>query len=151
MTPWTAVHQASQSITNFWSLHKLMSTESVMPSNNLILCRPLLPLSIFPSIRVFSNKSGLLISSVQSLSHVRLFATPWTAARQASLSSTISRSLLKLMSVESVIPSNYLILCHLLLLLPFPASGSFPMSQFFELGGQSIRVSASASVLPVNS
>ena len=58
-----------------------------------------------------------------SLSHVQLFVTPWTAARQASLSSTISRSLLKLMSVESVIPSNYLILSHPLLLLPsiFPS------------------------------
>ena len=57
-------------------------------------------------------------SSVQSLSHVRLFATPWTAARQASPSITNSRSLLKLMSIESVMPSNRLILCHLLLLLP---------------------------------
>ena len=58
------------------------------------------------------------ISSVQSLSHVRLFATPWTAARQAFLSITNSWSLLKLMSIESVMPSNYLILCHPLLLLP---------------------------------
>ena len=62
-------------------------------------------------------------SSVQSLSHVRLFATPWTAACQASLSITHSWSLLKLMSIESVMPSNYLILCHPLLLLPsvFPS------------------------------
>ena len=58
MTPWIAAHQASLSITNSWSLHKLMSIESVMPSNYLILCRPLLLLpSIFPSIRVFSNES----------------------------------------------------------------------------------------------
>ena len=57
------------------------------------------------------------ISSVQSLSHVRLFATPWTA-HQAFLSITNSRSLLKLMSTESVMPSNHLILCHPLLLLP---------------------------------
>ena len=57
-TPWTAAHQASLSITNFWSLLKLMSIESVMSSNHLILCRPLLLLlSILPSIRVFSNKS----------------------------------------------------------------------------------------------
>ena len=56
--------------------------------------------------------------SVQSLSHVRLFATPWTAAHQAFLSITNSRSLLKLMSIESVMPSNHLILCHPLLLLP---------------------------------
>ena len=61
-TPWTAAHQASQSITNSQSLHKLMSIESVMPSSHLILCRPLLLLpSIFPSIRVFSNESALCI------------------------------------------------------------------------------------------
>ena len=58
------------------------------------------------------------IRSVQSLSHVWLFATPWISARQASLSITNSRSLLKLMSVKSVTPSNHLILCHPLLLLP---------------------------------
>ena len=61
-TPWTAACQASLSITNFWSLLKLMSIESVMPSNHLIFCRPLLlPPSIFSSIRVFSNKSVLHI------------------------------------------------------------------------------------------
>jgi len=60
--PWTAAHQASLSITNSQSLLKLMSTESVMPSNHLFLCPPLLLLpSIFPSIRVFSNESALLI------------------------------------------------------------------------------------------
>ena len=57
-TAWTAARQASLSITNSWSLLKLISVESVMPSNHLILCRPLLlPPSIFPSIRVFSNES----------------------------------------------------------------------------------------------
>ena len=62
-TPWTAAGQASLSIANSWSLLKLMSFESVMPSNNLILCHPLLLLpSIFPSIRVFSNKSVLSIT-----------------------------------------------------------------------------------------
>ena len=60
--PWTAAHQASLSITNSWSLLKLMSIGSVMPSSHLILCRPLLLLlSIFPSIRVFSNESALHI------------------------------------------------------------------------------------------
>ena len=88
--------------------------------------------------------------SVQWLSHVRLFATPWTAARQASLSITNSQSLLKLMSIESVMPSNHLILCCPLLLTSFPASGSFPMSQLFSSGGQSIGISASTSVLPMN-
>ena len=61
-TPWTAAYQVSLSITNPWSLLKLMSIESVMPSNHLITCRPLLLLpSIFPSIRVFSNESALHI------------------------------------------------------------------------------------------
>ena len=59
--PWTAAHQASLSFTISWSLLKLMSIESVMPSNNLILCCPLLLPSIFPSIRVFSNESALYI------------------------------------------------------------------------------------------
>ena len=62
LTPWTAACQASLSITNSRSLPKLMSIESVIPSNHLILCRPfLLPSSIFPSIRVFSNESALHI------------------------------------------------------------------------------------------
>ena len=62
VTPWTAACQASLSITNSWSLPKLMSIESVMPSNHLILCHPPLHLpSIFPSIRVFSNESALSI------------------------------------------------------------------------------------------
>ena len=65
----------------------------------------------------------MALSSVQSLSHVQLFATPWTAARQASLSITNSRSLLKLVSIELVMPSNHLILCCPLLLQPsiFPS------------------------------
>ena len=89
-------------------------------------------------------------SSVQSLSRVQLFATPWTAACQASLSITNCCSLLKLMSTESVMPSNRLILFHLLLLLTsiFTTSKSFPMNPFFASGGQSFGVSA--SVLPMN-
>ena len=65
----------------------------------------------------------MIFSSVQSISHVRLFATPWTVAHQASLSITNSWSLLKLMSIESVMPTNHLILCCPLLLLPliFPS------------------------------
>ena len=110
VTPWTAACQASLSITNSWSPPKPMSIESVMPSNYLILCRPLLfLLSIFPSIRVFSNESALrirwpkywsfsfkisptkqitqLINSIHSqlLSHVQLLAVPWTVACQAPL------------------------------------------------------------------
>ena len=60
-TPWTAARQASLSIINSWSLPKLMSMESVMPSNYLLLCRPLFQASVFPSIRVFSNESALCI------------------------------------------------------------------------------------------
>ena len=64
------------------------------------------------------DRSPSIVAVVQSLSRVQLFATPWTAARQASLSFTISPSLLKLTSIESVMPSNHLILCRLLLLPP---------------------------------
>ena len=91
-------------------------------------------------------------SSVQSLSHVQLFATPWNAACQVSLSFTNTQSLLKFMSIEWVMPSNHLILSRPLSSCPqsFPTSGSFPMSQVFAGGGQSIGVSASASGLPMN-
>ena len=94
----------------------------------------------------------LEFSSVQLLSRVQLFVTPWTTARQASLSITNFQSLPKPMSIESVMPSKHLILCRLLLLLPsvFPSIRSFQMSQLFALAGQSIGVSASTSVLPMN-
>ena len=91
-------------------------------------------------------------SSVQSLSHVQLFVTPWTAARPASLSITTSQSLLSSCSLRrwccltissSVVPFSS---C----LQSFPASWSFPRSQFFTSGGQNIGISASASVLPMN-
>ena len=169
--PWTIACQALLFFTISQSLFKLMPIESVMPSNHLILCYPLLILpAVFPRIRVFCNESVLHIrwpkywsfsispsnefsglisfridwfellavqgthrrllqhhiskalilrhsafSSIQLLSHVQLFATPWTAACQASLSITNSQNLPKLMFIESVMPSNYLILCHPLL------------------------------------
>ena len=83
----------------------------------------------------------------------RLFATPWIAAHQASLSITNSQSSLKLTSIKSVMPSSHLSLCRPLLLLPqfLPASETFPMSQLFTWGGQSTGVSALASVLPKKS
>ena len=148
-----------------------MSIVSVMLSNHLIFCHPLLLLpSLFPSIRVFPNGSALLLYTevylndppavgylgcfqfvimisivmmivsviVQSLSYVKLFATPWTAAHQVSLS-FISQSLLKLMSIESMMPSNHLILCHPLLLLPsiFPSESAlrikWPKYQGFSI------------------
>ena len=79
----------------------------------------------------------LLFSSVQSLSCVQLFAIPWTAAHQASLSITNSKRLLKLMSIESVMPSNHLILCHPLLLLPsiFPSIRVFSNESALQLRG----------------
>ena len=98
---------------------------------------------------------SLIISSVHfsSVDRSCLFVTPWAVvAHQASLSITISQSLFKLISIRSVMPSNHLILCHPLLLLPsiFPSIGSFQMSQFFASGGQSIGASASTLVLPMN-
>ena len=86
---------------------------------------------------------------VQLLSHFQLFVTPWTAARQASLSFTISQSLLKLMSIEAVMPSNHLTPFSSCL-QSFPASGSFLMSLLIASVGQSVGASASASVLPMN-
>ena len=93
--------------------------------------------------------SEVQLSSVQSLSRVWLFETPWIAARQASLSITNSRSSLKITFIESVMPSSHLILCRPLFSCPqyLPVSESFPMSQLFTWGRQSTRVSALASVL----
>ena len=91
------------------------------------------------------------ISSVQSLIWVRLFVTPWTAAHQAPQSITNSQSLLKLVSIESVMPSNHLILYHPLLPLPsISPSRVFPSELVLLSGDQSIGASASASVLPMN-
>ena len=92
------------------------------------------------------------LSSVQSLSRIRLFAAPWIAAHQASLSIINSRSSLILTSIESVMPSSHLILGRPLFLLPqsLPASESFPMSQLFAWGGQSTGVSTLASLLLKN-
>ena len=91
-------------------------------------------------------------SSVQSLSRVQLFAIPWTAAHQASLSITNSRGLLKLMSIELVMHPTILssIVPFSSCLQSCPASECFLMSQFFSSCGQSVGVSASASVLPMN-
>ena len=123
---------------------------------------------ILTSAREFPTPSILdrRFSSVQSLSHVRLFVTLWTATCQASLSITNSQSLLKLMSIEMVTPSNHLIFHRPLLLLPpippsirvfsneclrsFPTPEFFPVTQLFPSGGQNIGVSASTSVLPMN-
>ena len=101
---------------------------------------------------VWSDLLTIHLSSVQSLSHVQLFATPWTVACQASLSITNSWSLLKLMSIKLVMPYNHLILCHPLLLLP---SILLNIRIFSNESTLCIRwpkywVSASTSVLPMN-
>ena len=120
-TPWTAARQASRSITNSRSLLKLMSIESVMPSNHSSSVIP------FSSCLQSSPASGSFPMS-------QLFVTPWTAARQASLSITNSQNLLKLMSIESVMPSNHSssVVPFCSRLQSFPASGSFPRSQLFD-------------------
>ena len=113
-TPWTAVYQSSLSITNSWRLLKLMSIESVMPSNHLILRHPLLLLpSIFPSIRVFSNESVL------------------------------SHRVAKVLELQLQHQSFQRIFRIDICMKSFPASGSFPTSYFFASGGQSIGISVS--------
>ena len=113
-----------------------------------------LPVTLFSSFKLYVLYSEISkfisVVVVQSLSYIQLFVTSSTAARQASLSFTISWSLLKFMSAGSVMPSNHLILYRPLLLLPsiFPSLRSSPMNQFFASVGQSI--GASASVLPMN-
>ena len=102
-----------------------------------------------PSCGVMVLKLSVQFSSVQLLSHVQLFATPWTAAHQASLSITNSWSLPKLMSIESVTPSNHLIFSHPLLIPPsiFPSIRVFPNESALCIIGQRIGVSL---VLPMN-
>ena len=110
--PLAFVH-ASTTVEASFFLHHLPLSRTSKP----------LPLLMAPVSRDYHTVKPSAVLSVQSLSRVRLFATPWITARQASLSITISRSLPKPMSIESVIPSNHLILCHPLLLPPsiFPS------------------------------
>ena len=104
-----------------------------------------------PEIKTIWSRLIILFVVLQSFSRIQFFATPWTAVCQSFLSFTISQSLLKLKSTESVchptISSSVVPLSFCL--QSFPASRSFPMSQFFASGGQRIGVSASASVPPV--
>ena len=98
------------------------------------------------------DQNTIHFNLVPSLSHVQLFATPWTTACQAALSITNSWSLLKFMSIESVVPSNHLILCRPLLLQPsiFPSIRIFSNESVFYIRWPKYWVSASASVLPMN-
>ena len=126
--PWTAACQPylsefAQTPLHWWC-HPTISS-SVAPSSSCL--QSFLASLSFPMGRLFASGGQSIgasaSASVQLFSHVRLFATPWTGAHQASLFITNSWSLLKLMSIESVMPSNHLILCHSLLLLPsiFPS------------------------------
>ena len=146
-----AVYMHTQDCLNFlvnFSVH--YSIKMNLSFKNVLFTSISIPASF---LFVFTcNITCYFFCSVQSLSPVRLFATPWTTAHQASLSITNSWSLPRLRSIESVMPSNIsssVVPCSS---CPqsFPASGSFPMSQFFASDGQSIRVSASTSVLPMN-
>ena len=146
--PWTVAHQAPVfmefSRQEYWSGLPFPSPGG-LPDPRIELSSPASPSS---AGRFFTTEPPC--SSCSVTSHVQLFATPWIAAHQTSFSFTISWSLLKLMSIEFVMPSNHLILCHRFSshLQSFPASGSFPMSRLFASGGQSIGAFASASILP---
>ena len=96
--------------------------------------------------------ASIIFVVIQSISRVQLFATPWTAAHQASLSFTISQSFLRLTPIELVMPSNHLILCHPFLFLPsvFPSIRVFFNESALPIGGQSTEASALASVLPMD-
>ena len=146
VTPWTAAmpgFPVLYHLPEFVQTHIHWVGDAIQPFCPLL--SPFLPafnLSQHQSLFQWVSSSHQF-SSVQSLSRVWLFATPWIAARQASVSITNSQSSLRLTSIESVMPSS-----HLILSVPFscfqsfPASGSFQMSQFFASGGQSIGVSA---------
>ena len=106
----------------------------------------LVHISIYEGIHTYN------MSSVQLISCVELFATPWNTAHQASLSNTYSQSLRKLMSIELVMPSNHLTLCHPLLLLSsiFPSIRIFSNESVLHIRWPSVGTSASSSVLPMN-
>ena len=129
---------------------------AVLNSRHLSYDPEILLLGIYPrDMKTYIYEQFIqrgLFSLVQPLSRVQLFTTLWIAARQVSLSITNSQSPPKPMSIESVMPFNHLILCLPLLLPPsvFPSIRVFPMSQLFASGGQSIGVSASTSVFPMN-
>ena len=149
MTPWTIACQAPLSMG--FSRQKYQSGlpfpyPEDLPDPGIELESPALQADSSPT------KLQIQFSSVQSLSCVQLFEIPWTEAFQTSLSITNSQSLLKLMSIESVMPSNHLILCHPLLLLPsiFPSIRVFSNESALHIRQQSTGVSASTSFLPMN-
>ena len=129
---------------DFW-VHSTLNFTLIYSSVDLITWHSLKGFISFHSSNF--ERVVLIFSSVQSLSRVRLFVTPWMAAHQASLSITNSQSLLKLMSIESVMPSNHLILCGPLLLLPsiLPSIRVFYSESVLHIKYWSFRLSISPS------
>ena len=136
-TPWTVACQAPLSMgfpgQEYWNGLPFLSPGD-FPNPEIQLPSPILTGRFFTTLTP--------VVAIQSLSHVWLFATSWTAACQAFLPITISQSLFKHVSIESVMASNHCVPRHPLFLLPsyFPKSGTFPMSWLFASGGQSIGV-----------
>ena len=148
--PGSSVHEILQARVLEWVA---ISYQGIFPTQGLNLCFLHLPAFAGRLLTTSTTWETLWCGSVQfSCSVLSNSLWPHVTPCQASLSITNSRSLLKLMSIDLVMPFNHLILCRPFTscLQSFPASGSFPMSQFFARGGQSIVASASASVLPVN-
>ena len=139
----------SRMVKYMFQCYSLKSSHPLLLPLSPKVCSLCLCLLCCPACRTVSIIILDSINSVHSVMSDQLFVTPWTATHQASLSITNSQNLLKLMFIESVMPSSCVVpfSSHL---QSFPAFGSFPMSQFFASGGQSIGVSASASVLPMN-
>ena len=152
ISPHSKRSSAFQLQLGFCPTHQITWSHLLQPSSCMLAAFHFLEYSL-PPPGVLRERSQSDIWSVgQSLSCVPIFATPRNAALQASLSFTLSWSLLKLMSIEQVMPSIYFSLVTRFSSCPqpFPASGSFPVSQLFVSGGQRIGTSASASVLPMN-
>ena len=132
---------------NHFTLLHFFSFKMILITASCTMLKPLL--IVFQALYL---NASVQFSSVQLLSHVQLFATPWNAAHQASLSIINSWSLLKCLSIESVMPSIYLTLCYPLLLLPssFPSIRVFSNKSVLHIRWPSIGASALASVFPMN-
>ena len=144
MTPWTVAHQASLSMTNYWSLLKLISIVSVMPSNHLILCRPLLfPPSIFP----WSSVQFILVTqSCLTLCNPMDCSTPGFPIHHQLPKLTHTH----VHRVGDAIQPSHPLSSFSSSLQSFPASRLFPVSRIFASRGQSTGASALASFLPKN-
>ena len=142
------VHEISQASVLEWAV--ISFSKGIFPNQGSNLCLLHWQADSWP---LSCQESPIFpVVVVQFLSHVQLFATPWTAARQSSLSFTVPWSLFSLTCIEFVMASNHLNFFSLFSSCPqsFPASGTFPVSRLFTSVGWSIGASASASVLPIN-